>query len=187
MKALQWAQPLSTIISLLIFIAFLAIKPVKAQIKSSEKKDAQIAALKELLESKKFTFQANFIYPLQGSFNYPVFSGQPISGQRYLSPGYDVRMAKDSLISDLPYIGVAYSGAGYNSSNDNGIKFTSTDFSYTFKAKKSGMFYVLIKPKDVRNTILLSIDISPTGSADLTVLSNNRQSVRFSGIIKEIN
>ena len=174
-------------ISLAFFIAVLAINQVNAQNKSINKKDAQIAALKELVESKSFTFQANLIFPLQGDLNYMIFNGQPISGQRYLSPGYDVRLAKDSLISYLPYIGVAYSGTGYNNSNDNGIKFTSTDFTYTYKAKKNGMFYVLIKPKDVRNTNQLSLDISPTGSADLTVISNNRQSVRFSGTIKEIN
>ncbi|GGH05070.1 DUF4251 domain-containing protein [Mucilaginibacter phyllosphaerae] len=174
-------------ILLVLCITNWGLNPAYAQNKKSDKKAAQAAALKQLVESKKFTFQANFIYPSQGNFTYPTFNGQPLNGQRYLTPGYDLRITQDSLVSYLPFIGVAYSASGYNSPNDDGIKFTSTDFTYTYQAKKNGMFYVLIKPKGVRNANQIGIDISPGGSADLTVLSNNRERMRFSGIIKEIN
>jgi hypothetical protein len=155
-----------------LFIAFSAIAPATAQNKKSEKQAAKAAAIKQMIESKDFTFEANYAYPSYGI-------------QRYLTPSYDLRVTKDTVVSFLPFMGVAYSSAGFNSGDDNGIKFTSTDFTYTSQEKKNGTFYVVIKPKDARNASQLALTISPTGSADLTVLSTYREQMRFTGIIKE--
>jgi hypothetical protein len=159
-------------IFLALFIAFSAIAPATAQNKKSEKKAAKAAAIKQMIESKDFTFEANYAYPSYGI-------------QRYLTPGYDLHVAKDTVVSYLPFMGVAYSSAGYNNSDDNGIKFTSTDFTYTSEEKKNGMFYVVIRPKDAKNASQLALTISPNGSADLTVLSTYRDRMRFTGNIKE--
>jgi hypothetical protein len=159
-------------IFLALFIAFSAMAPAAAQNKKSEKKAAKAAAIKQMIESKDFTFEANYAYPSYGI-------------QRYLTPNYDLRVTPDTVVSYLPFMGVAYSSAGFNSGDDNGIKFTSTDFTYTSQAKKNGTFYVVIKPKDAKNASQLALTISPTGSADLTVLSTYREQMRFTGIIKE--
>jgi hypothetical protein len=159
-------------IFLALFIAFSAMAPAAALYKKSEKKAAKAAAIKQMIESKDFTFEANYAYPSYGI-------------QRYLTPNYDLRVTPDTVVSYLPFMGVAYSSAGFNSGDDNGIKFTSTDFTYTSQAKKNGTFYVVIKPKDAKNASQLALTISPTGSADLTVLSTYREQMRFTGIIKE--
>lgn len=155
-----------------LFIAVSAVNPAVSQSKKAEKQAAKAAAIKQMVESKDFTFQATYAFPAYG-------------GQRYLTPGYDLKVGRDTVVSYLPFMGVAYSGAGYNSSNDDGIKFTSTNFTYTSEQKKNGMFYVMIKPKDAKNASQVTLNISPNGSADLMVISNNRQQMRFTGNIKE--
>jgi hypothetical protein len=159
-------------IFLALFIAFAAIAPATAQTKKSEKKAAKAAAIKQMIESKDFTFEANYAYPSYGI-------------QRYLTPNYDLRVTKDTVVSFLPFMGVAYSGAAFTNSDDNGIKFTSTNFTYTSQERKNGTFYVVIKPKDAKNANQLALTISPNGYADLSVLSTYREQMRFTGIIKE--
>ena len=106
-------------------------------------------------------------------------------GQRYLNVDYyDLEVSKDTVTAFLPYFGVAYSGAGYNNSEDNGIKFTSTKFSYDKAFKKNNSWVITIKPQDTRTTNQLILTVSPNGRADLSVISTNRQRIRFDGIIK---
>lgn len=145
---------------------------VSAQSTKSEKKAAKEAEIKDLVNSKNYVFTANYVYPLGG-------------GQRYLTPYYDLTVAKDSVIAYLPYFGVAYSGAGYNNSDDNGIKFTSTDFEYRSDQKKNGSWLIFIKPKDSRTTNQVVLTVQLNGSANLSVISNNRQQISFDGYIKE--
>jgi hypothetical protein len=155
-----------------LFISLQVIEPATAQTKKQVRDAAKVAEVKDQLDAKTFTFQARYMYPMGG-------------GQRYLNTDYDVRVTKDSVIAFLPYFGVAYSGAGYNTNEDNGIKFTSTKFDYTSEVKKNGSRYIVIKPTDSRTTNQLVFNISPNGSTDLSVISNNRQRIRFDGYLKD--
>ena len=148
------------------------ISPVSAQSKKSDKKAAKEAEIKDLINTKNYVFMANYAYPAGG-------------GQMYLTPYYDLTIAKDSVIAYLPYFGVAYSGAGYNNNDDNGIKFTSTDFEYKSEQKKNGSWLIFIKPKDSRTTNQMVLTVEVNGSANLSVISNNRQQIRFDGYIKD--
>jgi hypothetical protein len=148
------------------------VEPTTAQTKKQARDAAKTAAVKKQIDSKNFTFQARYMYPMGG-------------GQRYLNTDYDVRVTKDSVIAFLPYFGVAYSGAGYNSNEDNGIKFTSTRFDYQSEQKKNGSWNIVIKPQDSRTTNQLIFNISPNGSTDLSVISTNRQRIRFDGYLKD--
>ncbi|MFD0793957.1 DUF4251 domain-containing protein [Mucilaginibacter litoreus] len=143
-----------------------------AQNTKAEKNAAKAAEMKTMLDSKKFTFIANYAYPGYG-------------GQRYLTPNYDVKVSQDTVVSYLPFMGVAYMGAGYNNSEDAGIKFTSTNFSYDLTAKKNGMYYLVIKPIGVKNVNQMIFNIASTGYADLVVLSNNRERMRFTGLVQQ--
>jgi len=163
-------KTLATILFALLIMST-AVQPVDAQTKA-QKKAAKEAELKELINSKKFTFQAYNVYPAYG-------------GSRYLSTDYDVRIAGDSVISYLPYFGEVYSGGGYNSSTDSGIKFTSTDFEYNSTKNKNGSWNIIIKPKDGRNATQLLFTIQANGRTDLAVVSQNRQRIRFDGYIKD--
>jgi hypothetical protein len=155
-----------------LFISLQMVEPVTAQTKKQARNAAKAAEIKKKIEAKKFTFQARYMYPMGG-------------GQRYLNTDYDVRVTKDSVIAFLPYFGVAYAGAGYNSNEDNGIKFTSTKFDYQSEMKKNGTWYVVIRPQDSRTTNQLVFNISPNGSTDLSVISTNRQRIRFDGYLKD--
>jgi len=155
-----------------LFIISSAVQSGVAQSTKSEKKAAKEAAIKELVNSKNFIFKANYMYPLGG-------------GQIYLTTDYDLAVGKDTLAAFLPYYGVAYSGVGYNNSDDNGIKFTSTKFDYVTEENKKGNWRINIKPKDTRTTNQMVLTIEANGNANLSVISYNRQSISFNGIIKE--
>jgi hypothetical protein len=155
-----------------VFLAFAATQIVSAQNTKAEKEAKKAAEIKQLIDNKDFVFQAVYMYPLGG-------------GQRYLNTYYDLKVGKDTVESFLPYFGVAYSGAGYNSNEDNGIKFTSKKFSYQDTPRKKDGWNINIRPEDTRSINRLTLTVASNGNADLTVISNNRQSIRFSGYIKE--
>nr|WP_294948311.1 DUF4251 domain-containing protein [uncultured Mucilaginibacter sp.] len=144
-----------------------------AQNKKAEKQAEKIAAVKQLMQSKNYLFKAEFMYPMAGT-------------QQYLNSDYDVKIGQDTIESYLPYFGVVYFNAGYNNPSDAGIKFTSTKFDYNLQEKTDGSYIVYIKPKDTKNTQQIILNVSSTGYASLSVQSNNRQMIRFSGYIKEV-
>lgn len=154
-------------------LAFSAIMPVKAQNAKAQKEAKKAAEVKQLIDAKDYIFQANYMYPLGG-------------GLRYLTSPYDVTVRPDTVESYLPYFGVAYSGVGYNSNEDNGIKFKSTKFDYTTSyVQKNGSYIIRIKTNDTRSATQMTLQVYKNGSADLNVISQNRQQIRFAGYIKE--
>lgn len=127
------------------------------------------ATVQKLIDSKNFVFKAQTMFPASGS-------------ARPLTPEFDVRLWSDSVISHLPYFGRAYN-IGYG--NDQGIKFTSTDFDYKIKTRKKGGWQVSLRPKDTREVRELNFLVSENGNTLLQVTSNNRQSISFNGYITE--
>ena len=125
--------------------------------------------IKNLVENQNYVFIAQSALPSTGS-------------SRQLSPDYTVKVSKDTIISDLPYFGRAYSAPIGNSGG--GIKFSSNNFDYTKEVYKKGGWDILIKPKDVSEVQLLSFSISENGYATLKVISTNRQAISFYGYIK---
>jgi len=134
-----------------------------------KKQSAKDAAVADAVNSKKFTFIAQTASPMSG-------------GIRHLTSEYTLKVSGDSVISDLPYFGRAYSapmdpGAG-------GFNFATTVTDYQVKTRKKGGWDISIKP-DHRDVQLFSLSISSGGSASLRVTSNNRQSISFNGYLKE--
>jgi hypothetical protein len=130
----------------------------------------ETVALKDLVASRRYIFNAESVLPLNGRL-------------RLLNSGERVELNGDTLITDLPYFGRAYSAS--IDASQGGFHFTSTDFEYTIKDKKKGGWSILLKPKDSRNVQQLILDISSTGMASLQVVSNNRQAISFNGHIIE--
>jgi len=155
-----------------LFITVTATTPGHAQSKKAIQQAKKAAEIKGLIDAKDYVFQASYMYPSGG-------------GARYLTSSYDLTVAPDTVEAYLPYWGVAYSGAGYNSSDDNGIKFRSTKFDYKTNAKKDGSYSISIKINDTRNVTQMTLQVYTNGNADLTVISMNRQQIRFNGYIKE--
>lgn len=124
-----------------------------------------------MVDARQFIFHAQMALPSSGSI-------------RSLTPEYDLKVLKDTVISYLPFFGRAYS-APINDS-EGGFKFTSVKFEYSSKIRKKGGWQISIKPKDVTDFREFSLFISENGHATLQALSNNRQSISFTGYISAI-
>ena len=131
------------------------------------------ATIKNIVEAQHFIFKAQTAIP----------SG---SASRQLESNYyDVIILKDSVIAFLPYFGRTYCVTNYPS--DGGINFTSTKFDYSIIKGRKGGWDISIEPKDARDIRELSFSISSGGSAQLQVMSDNRQPISFYGYVTELN
>lgn len=101
---------------------------------------------------------------------------------RMLTPGYDLRITRDSVVAYLPYFGRAYS-APLNLMG-GGVQFTSIKFDYKVEERKKGGWNIIIKPNDVDDNQQLNLTVFSNGSASVQVTSNNRQAIQFNIIIK---
>jgi hypothetical protein len=129
------------------------------------------SGVKTSVESKQFIFHAQTALPTSGR-------------SRQLTSDYSLRVVSDSLVSNLPFYGRAYS-VPYGS-GDGGFNFTSTKFEYTASPGKKKGWNISIKPKDVTDFREFSLSLSDNGYGTLQALSNNRQPISFTGYITEI-
>ncbi|MEP6711613.1 MAG: DUF4251 domain-containing protein, partial [Ferruginibacter sp.] len=126
---------------------------------------------KNLVDSQRYIFIAESVSPLG-------------SERRQLTSAYFLQVTKDTITCDLPYFGRAYTASIGVSAG--GFQFTSTEFDYKISAGKKKRENVDIKIKDTYDTKQLSLVVFENGYASLNVISNNRQSISYSGYITEI-
>jgi hypothetical protein len=129
------------------------------------------AAVKSSIESKHFIFHAQTALPTGGR-------------SRQLTTEYDLRVFSDSLVSNLPFYGKAYSvpyGTG-----GGGFEFTSTKFEYIASPGKKKGWNISIKPKDVMDFREFSLSLSDDGYGTLQALTNNRSPMSFTGYITPV-
>ena len=145
-----------------------AILALITQAADAQDKDA--AATQKIVESRNFVFRA-----------------QTASSQRgrvqQLTSEYDLSIKRDSIVSWLPFFGRAYTAPINNT--EGGIKFTSTDFSYSPRKGKKESWEINIKPNDVQEVQSLYLRVYANGTASLQVTSTNRDMMSFNGYIKE--
>lgn len=132
------------------------------------KQDDAAVAVKEVIASQHFIFQAQSITPMRG-------------GVWQLPGVYDLRVSKESVVSFLPYFGRVYMMPVTPA--DGPLRFESKDFEYTAKEKAKGSWEIRIKPKDVHSVQQLLLTVYDNGNATLQVTSNHRQPVSFNGYI----
>jgi hypothetical protein len=125
--------------------------------------------IREIVESKNYIFMAQQAYPQNGI-------------TRILTPGYDLTVRVDTVISYLPFFGRAY--VAPLNPFEGGIKFLSSDFRYEMKKLKS-KWEITIRPKDVSEVQQLNLDIFDNGSATLRVINTNRQPISFNGYVEK--
>ncbi|WP_298741381.1 DUF4251 domain-containing protein [uncultured Chitinophaga sp.] len=126
------------------------------------------AEIKELIDARSYVFKAQTMLPMGGR-------------SRQLTTDYDLKIAKDSIISYLPYFGRAYTAP--IDPSKGGLQFKSKDFEYTIENKRKGGWDIVIRPKDANDVRQMSLMISEEGYGSLQVLSNNRQPITFNGYI----
>ena len=137
--------------------------------KNTEKKDAKKIAVKNMIDSQHFVFEAQTVLPFRGSF-------------RNVTSPYSVTVQKDSMISYLPYFGRAYNPP--IDPTDHALNFTSTNFSYSTEPQKKNGWNVIIKPKDKSEIRQYMFTIYDNGKASLQVMSNSRDPISFNGYIE---
>ena len=130
------------------------------------------ADVKNLIETQQYAFRAQTVLP----------SGGP---SRQLTSDYDMRISKNSVVTYLPYFGRAY--AAPIDPSKGGIDFTSTDFQYKKTDRKKGGWNIQIIPKDAGDVRELILQVFDNGTANLRVISNNRQSISYQGFIKNLD
>ena len=136
----------------------------------TDKKTAEAENTKALLDNKRFQFAAQSASPMRG---------RTIS----LSPGYGFKVASDTIECDLPYYGRSYSAS--MDPSDAGIKFTSTEFTYTVKDRKKSGWDVAIKAKTgTSGSHQIYLTVSTSGMASIRVVSPDRQTISFDGHVR---
>ena len=137
---------------------------------SGQDQQDEHAVLQKSIDEKNFVFVAQTVTPLRG-------------GLRQLTSYYDLKVAKDTLTSNLPYFGRAFV-APYNPT-DAGLSFTSTQFEYKVKNGKKEKREVNINVRAAGDLQRMFLTVFDGGSASLRVNSNNRDPVTFNGYVKE--
>jgi len=129
------------------------------------------ADIERLIEGKRFLFVANSATAMRG-------------GTRFLNGNADLTIKHDTLVSYLPYYGVANSVPV--TTEDGGIRFTSYNADYSILKNKKGYYEFTINIPDNANTNRMLLIINPGGSATLDVRSKFRDAISFQGNIRPI-
>ena len=101
----------------------------------------------------------------------------PVGASRAVS-NYSVKVSGDTLVSYLPYIGQAYNlpyGGG------KGLDFTATIGHYHDQVLQDGNHNIIINLSNGEDVFVYNLNISPSGSAFLSVSSRNRQTISYTG------
>lgn len=160
---------------LLSFILFFFLSICFAQEKSKEqiKEEKRLAEKKKtqaLIDTKNFEFVADMAYPQRGrSINMTT------------NPNY-LRIKNDSLYSEMPFFGRAYSGVAY--SGGGGLSFKGSMKDYSFKENKKN-FLLKAEVKDNSDYYSVTLTIYFNGDASLHINSNNREGINYRGAIHE--
>ena len=155
----------------ILFMAMLAFQGVLAQEtrreqrKNREKERAEEIA--RLIAERDLRFIAQFAYPMGGS-------------SIFLTSEYSLDIEENKVTSFLPFFGRAYF-VDYGS-REGGIKFSEEATSIEWKKEKRD-YVAIMEVKTQKDSYRLRLTITSSGFATLDVNSNNRQSIRFSGIV----
>ncbi len=152
-----------------LFLTFINSNISIGQSSKNEKDSVKQAEVSKLVDQKEFVFLAEYASPLKG-------------GRRFLSSGYTLTVANDTIISDLPYFGRVYQAS---LSSSGGLRFTITGVDYKVFNRKKGGWDISIRLKSASNVQELNFTIFGNGRASLIVNSIDRQQITFDGTIEK--
>ncbi len=162
--------------SILFTVLFCFIFP--ASVVSQEKdlkantnqETSAISAVASLLNSKTFEFIANTTYPT---------SGIP---KNLVGSNYSMTFSPKMIISNLPYYGRGYSTIAI--SRDKGMRFEGTPENFIIK--KDREYQVRASVNSENDTYEISLSVSDSGYASLSISSNNRGTISYQGEVVPI-
>lgn len=122
-----------------------------------------------LVNAKDFSFRAEQMLPSGGR-------------SRMLTETYLFKVTPQEVVSDLPYMGRAYTAN--IGTTDGGMRFTSKNYTYQQTPGKKNSWNITIYPKDQSDVRECLLTVYSNGSADLLINSNNRLQIRYNGYIQ---
>ena len=125
------------------------------------------AAVKNMISSKDFIFIPRYVNPISGR-------------RRDLTPGFELSVSKDTIVSYLPYFGRGY--VAPLSPSDLDFDFTSKKFTYMVTPARRG-WNISIKIQDQTYARELYFRIFNNASASLTITGPDRSSISYDGYI----
>lgn len=159
-------------------ISFLVIFTLFTACLTKKEKAENLASINQAIAKNNFKFVPQQVMPQRASL---IISPRLLQ----LDGTYYLKFKSDSLISYLPFFGESQQ-AEYGS-RDTGLDFTTTDFSVEKKEIKNGGVLLTIIPNNQNRVRKLFLTISDSGTANLSVLSNNRDGISYSGVIEANN
>jgi hypothetical protein len=161
---------LSFFLSFSMLMGF-AQEKTKQQIKEEQKLVKQ-KKVEALVDSKEYEFVATMAY-LQGGRSIDMIS----------NPNY-LRFKRDSIYSEMPFFGRAYSGVAY-SGGSGGLDFKGPIREYSIiKSKKNYTVKAEVRGSSDSYSIILTVFFD--GTASLSINSNNRSSINYRGEIDKL-
>jgi Domain of unknown function (DUF4251) len=130
-----------------------------------------------------FTASAQSVKPLIDTQNY-VFvaaSVQPIGGseRRLTISTYTLKITKDKIVSNLPYIG--RSTVVPTDAVESALMFTSDKFKYTVTPWKNNGWRIAIKPKVAGYLDQINLTINDDGYTIVHASFNGLENISFTG------
>lgn len=121
----------------------------------------------DLLNSKTFEFIAKTMYPT---------SGTP---KNLVGSGYSLSFSPEMIISNLPFYGRAYSGMAIKP--DKGMRFKGKPKDFSIEKNNEYQVNTIVNNGD---TFRISLSVSDSGNATLSISSNNRETITYQGEVK---
>ena len=125
--------------------------------------------VQQMVNARDFAFRADQMMPSGGR-------------TRILNETYLFTVSPEKVVADLPYMGRAIS-VTYGAT-DGGMRFQSTRFDYNVCPGRKNGWTVTIRPKDQSDVRECIMNVYSNGTADLSINSNNRQQIRYSGYLQ---
>ncbi|MBK5213831.1 MAG: DUF4251 domain-containing protein [Flavobacteriaceae bacterium] len=125
--------------------------------------------IENLLNSKTFEFVANTAYPT---------SGIP---KNLVGSNYSVTFSPEKIVSNLPFYGRAYSGMALG--RDKGMRFQGKPENFTIEKNKEYQGSATVNAEN--DTYEISLSVSSSGYATITISSNDRGTISYQGEIVE--
>lgn len=136
--------------------------------KASSEKEASV---KKLLDSRRYRFIPQSV--------------QTQSGRSRQITNFSLEVRQDTLISYLPYYGVAYSAT--MGASEGPLDFKATNITYSSEAANNGNTQITIRPEDPQTDAQeFFLSVSSSGYGNLSVRFNNRQSISFYGEVRQL-
>lgn len=154
---------------ILICAAVLTLAACGTTEKTTDKQEKQqrvSQAISDSITNQTYTINVNYVLPRR----FP---------SRALTTTYTLRVQGDSVISYLPYLGVAYR-SDYGST-ESPLSFSAkiNNYQTSRKGKDGWLVSFVTRNKDER--ILYQLNLFDNGRASVTVVPDNRESIDFTG------